>query len=64
MQGIEFIACIPFLGDVDTNLNPSPSWSAKADHPRVFVFPDAVKQRRTTEKRGWSAFADHDDGDE
>ena len=30
----------------------SPSWSAEADHPRVF------KESKT--KRGWSAFADHD----
>ena len=31
-----------------------PSWSAKADHPRVF------KALETKTKRGWSAFADHD----
>jgi hypothetical protein len=36
----------------------SPSWSAKADHPRVFVF---FKRLKNKTKRGWSAFADHDD---
>jgi hypothetical protein len=39
----------------------SPSWSAKADHPRsVFfqvVFFPAFEKAKT---RGWSAFADHD----
>ena len=29
------------------------SWSAKADHPRL---------TRVRQRRGWSAFADHDDG--
>jgi hypothetical protein len=34
---------------------------AKADHPRVFVFLGAIKEQKTTEKHGWSAFADHDE---
>jgi hypothetical protein len=45
---------------LDTTPAPAPSWSAKADHPRVFVFRAPVKQQKTTENRGWSAFADHD----
>ena len=32
----------------------SPSWSAEADHPRVFAAPE------TKTNRGWSASADHD----
>ncbi len=62
------------FGTIWTRTYPTPSWSAKADHPRVFVFLVAIKVLKTTEKRGWSAGAcpwaglqpdpeaDHDEG--
>jgi hypothetical protein len=52
------------LADLDTNHSITSSWSAKADHPRVFVFSGAPQAQKTTknkEKRGWPAFADHDE---
>ena len=40
----------------------TPSWSAQADHPRVFSGRPGTGKRTTKTNRGWSACADHDGG--